>query len=170
MKSSLSSYPVLGDDGVLRIIDGDQSVIDYIQLDPGQFHAAAVMQLEFWERLAVQGDIQEVPKVILDLAELEVDGREVMDEKALWHPPAKVMSLEEKARLRWNRQQKARKNLKARACNLYDSCEPQINDCEPGCDLCAELSSGIGVGVCLMIDNIQGKKGYIGGVVKPVPR
>ncbi|KAL2209735.1 hypothetical protein CC79DRAFT_1365155 [Sarocladium strictum] len=47
LKSSLSSYPVLGDDGVLRIIDGDQSIIDYIQLDPGQFHAAAIMQLEF---------------------------------------------------------------------------------------------------------------------------
>ncbi|KAL2209732.1 hypothetical protein CC79DRAFT_1367904 [Sarocladium strictum] len=53
LKLLLSSYLVLGDDGVLRIIDGDQSVIDYIQLDPGQFHAAAVMQLEFWERLAV---------------------------------------------------------------------------------------------------------------------
>jgi hypothetical protein len=91
-----------------------------------------------------------------------------MDEKALWHPPVKVISLKEKARLRWNRQQKARKNLKARACNLYNSYEPQINDCELGCNLCAELSSGIEVGVCLIINNIQGKKGYISGVVKPV--
>ncbi|KAL2205709.1 hypothetical protein CC79DRAFT_1371494 [Sarocladium strictum] len=83
LKSSLSSYPVLGDNGMLRIINGDQSVINYIQLDPSQFHAAAVMQLEFWEKLAIQGDIQEVLKVILNLTELEVDGREVMDEKAL---------------------------------------------------------------------------------------
>lgn len=170
-------FVVLDEDGVLRSMAPNLTVVDYVQLDPEQFHQAALNQLESFERLVSDGKIKHVPEKIQKLADLDVDGREVQDKDSLFltgkaEPKRKGLSESDKKLVQWSRRRNAVRRLKQRsACNDGYICEPDTpgslmsEDCDTFCDACEPYSTTGEAGICTQYyDSV---KKYIGGVISP---